>query len=412
MNNCTEYSGPDSTPNGTSAGGRDSVTSGAPGSAAASTPASTSTSNPSRAPDNAFPLLDRFLGYFQAVRERSPLTIREYRYDLCLFFRWLVLRRKRAAAGTPLEAVPVAGVDIELIRSVTLTDLYDYMTWLSRERGLQPPTRARKVSSLRSFYHFLQTKDQLLKENVVDALELPKQVRRLPRYLNVEESRQLLGTAAAATYAFAERDYCILTFFLNCGIRLSELCGINLRSIRNEKMTVLGKGRKERAIYLNGACINALEAYLAVRPRTAKTDPEALFISRLGRRISPKTVQYLIKTYIRQAGLDPQRYSTHKLRHTAATLMYQHGQVDIRALQQILGHVSIATTEIYTHVDDRRLHQAVESNPLAAERPPKGHAAGRRAAAQAEATVATATETPAATAAEIPAATAADGLKD
>ncbi len=423
MNNCTENDGTDSTLYGSAAGGQDRAASGVPNSgadggsvsaasgAASSTPAGTPASTPASAPDNAFPLLDRFLGYFQAVRERSPLTIREYRYDLCLFFRWLVLRRKRVAAGTPLEAVPVAGVDIELIRSVTLTDLYDYMTWLSRERGLQPPTRARKVSSLRSFYHFLQTKDQLLKENVVDALELPKQVRRLPRYLNVEESRQLLGAAAAANYAFAERDYCILTFFLNCGIRLSELCGINLRSIRNEKMTVLGKGRKERTIYLNGACINALEAYLAVRPRTAKTDPEALFISRLGRRISPKTVQYLIKTYIRQAGLDPQRYSTHKLRHTAATLMYQHGQVDIRALQQILGHVSIATTEIYTHVDDRRLHQAVESNPLAAERPPKGHAAGRRAASQTEASAATAAEAPA-VAAETPSVAAADGLKD
>ncbi len=323
---------------------------------------------PAEQPSSSFPLLDRFLGYFQAVLERSPLTIREYRYDLTLFFRWLKTRRGLVAKDIKFKEIPLADVSIELIRSVDLTDLYEYMTWLSRERKLQPATRARKVSSLRSFFHFLQTKDQLLTENVVNALELPRQVKRLPRYLNVEESRQLLNAAASATYEYAERDYCILTLFLNCGLRLAELCSINIRSIRDEKMTVIGKGRKERTVYLNGACLNALDAYLAVRPRTAKTDPEALFISRLGRRISPKTVQYLIKHYITQAGLDPKRYSTHKLRHTAATLMYQHGQVDIRALQQILGHVSIATTEIYTHIDDRRLHQAVESNPLAAER--------------------------------------------
>ncbi len=332
---------------------------------------------PSEQLTDSFPLLDRFLGYFQAVLERSPLTIREYRYDLTLFFRWLKTRRGSVARDVKFKDIPLVDVDIDLIRSVTLTDLYEYMTWLSRERKLQPSTRARKVSSLRSFFHFLQTKDQLLKENVVDALELPRQVKRLPRYLNVEESRQLLNAAASADadYEYAERDYCILTLFLNCGLRLAELCSINLRSIRDEKLTVIGKGRKERAVYLNGACLSALDAYLAVRPRTAKTDPEALFISRLGRRISPKTVQYLIKRYIIQAGLDPKRYSTHKLRHTAATLMYQYGQVDIRALQQILGHVSIATTEIYTHIDDRRLHQAVESNPLAAERAPQPPAA-------------------------------------
>ncbi len=326
---------------------------------------------PAEQPSNSFPLLERFLGYFQAVLERSPLTIREYRYDLTLFFRWLKTRRGLVANKIKFKEIPLADVDIELIRSVDLTDLYEYMTWLSRERKLQPATRARKVSSLRSFFHFLRTKDQLLTENVVDALDLPRQVKRLPRYLNVEESRQLLNAAASATYEYAERDYCILTLFLNCGLRLAELCSINMRSIRDEKLTVIGKGRKERTVYLNGACLNALDAYLAVRPRTAKTDPEALFVSRLGRRISPKTVQYLIKRYITQAGLDPKRYSTHKLRHTAATLMYQHGQVDIRALQQILGHVSIATTEIYTHIDDRRLHQAVESNPLAAERLPR-----------------------------------------
>jgi site-specific recombinase XerD len=318
---------------------------------------------------DSFPLLDRFLGYFQAIRERSQLTIREYRYDLCLFFRWLKIKRQLTEANTAIEAVLIADVTIDLIRSVTLTDLYDYVTWLSRERGLMPSSRARKIASLRSFFHYLHTKEHLLTENIAAALESPKQIRRLPRYLSVEESKNLLQAAADSDSPLSARDYCILTLFLNCGLRLSELCGINLRSIREEILVVLGKGKKERTVYLNGACLFALEQYLAVRPHTGKTDPDALFISRLGGRISNKMVQVLIKNYICKAGLDPKRYSTHKLRHTAATLMYQYGQVDIRALQQILGHSSIATTEIYTHVDDRRLHQAVESNPLSTVRP-------------------------------------------
>jgi len=215
----------------------------------------------------------------------------------------------------------------------------------------------------------LHTKEHLLSENIAASLESPKLVRRLPRYLSVEESKSLLSAASDSESPLSSRDYCILTLFLNCGLRLSELCGINLRNIKEETLIVLGKGKKERTVYLNGACLHALDLYMNDRPKTAKTDPDALFISRLGRRISPKTVQLLIKNYIRKAGLDPTRYSTHKLRHTAATLMYQYGQVDIRALQQILGHVSIATTEIYTHVDERRLHEAVERNPLASERP-------------------------------------------
>ena len=318
---------------------------------------------------DTFPLLDRFLGYFQAIRERSPLTIREYRYDLSLFFRWLKLKRHLNKTDEKLETVSIADVDIDLIRSVILTDLYEYVTWLSRERKLAPSSRARKIASIRSFFHYLHTKEHLLAGNTAAALESPKLVRRLPRYLTVEESKRLLQTAAGSDSPLSSRDYCILTLFLNCGLRLSELCGINLRNIKEETLTVLGKGKKERTVYLNGACLYALEQYLADRPHTAKTDPDALFISRLGRRISSKTVQLLIKNYIRRSGLDPARYSTHKLRHTAATLMYQHGQVDIRALQQILGHVSIATTEIYTHVDERRLHEAVEKNPLSTVRP-------------------------------------------
>ncbi|HAL73492.1 MAG TPA: recombinase XerC, partial [Clostridiales bacterium] len=199
---------------------------------------------------------------------------------------------------------------------------------------------------------------------VAAELESPKLLKRLPRHLSLEESQQLLETAAGGESELTSRDYCILTLFLNCGLRLSELCGINLSNIRGDTLIVLGKGGKERTIYLNGACLEAIDQYRQDRPKTGLKTPDALFVSRLGQRISPKTVQYLIKKYIRAAGLDPARYSVHKLRHTAATLMYKYGKVDIRALQVILGHVSVSTTEIYTHVDQEGLHRAVEQNPL------------------------------------------------
>jgi site-specific recombinase XerD len=316
-----------------------------------------------------FDLLERFLGYFQAIRARSPLTVREYRYDLILFARYLLVRRKLAAGDVPLAEIAIKDIDEALLRSVKLTDLYAYVTWLAQERHCSPPTRARKIAALKAFFAYLKNKAYVLESNPAAELETPKLLKKLPRYLSLDESQQLLRTAAEGEDRWTARDYCILAFFLNCGMRLAELCGIDLKNIREDTLTVLGKGGKERTIYLNSACVEALNEYLAERPKTGLRQPEALFISRLGRRISPKTVQYLIKKYIRAAGLDPQRYSVHKLRHTAATLMYKYGKVDIRALQAILGHASIATTEIYTHIDHAGLHQAVELNPLNQVRP-------------------------------------------
>ncbi len=323
-----------------------------------------------------FARLEQFLDYFQAIRERSPLTIREYRYDLVQFFRFLLRRRGMAAADTPLEEIDVSGIDDTLLRSVRLTDLYAYMTWLSRERRCGPAARARQTAAIKAFFAYLKNKAFVLEENPALELESPRQLRQLPRHLSLDESRQLLDTADNPDNPRASRDVCILTLFLNCGLRLSELCSIDLADIREDTLVVLGKGGKERTIYLNGACIDALEDYLSERPSAALKDPQALFISRLRRRISPKTVQLLLKNYLLQAGLDPRRYSVHKLRHTAATLMYKYGKVDIRALQQILGHASVATTEIYTHIDNESLHQAVEANPLNQHRP------GRRRSAK------------------------------
>lgn len=309
------------------------------------------------------------MGYIQAILERSEGTVRQYRYDLVLFFRFLLAEDRSLQPEDPAwETIDISGVNDSLLRSLQLSDLYSYISWLAVTRKTAPATRARRTSSLRSFFDYLTTKAGVLEENIAANLESPKQVKRLPRHLSLEESRELLTAASRDASPLSSRDYCILTLFLNCGLRLSELCNINMSSWRHDTLVVLGKGKKERTIYLNGACIAAMETYLPDRIEPIKEDKDALFISRLGKRVTPRAVQNIIKKYILSAGLDPDRYSTHKLRHTAATLMYQYGQVDIRSLQALLGHASVATTEIYTHIDQGALHEAVEQNPLNLER--------------------------------------------
>ena len=236
------------------------------------------------------------------------------------------------------------------------------MAYVSNDRDNSSYARARKVSSLKSFFKYLTFKAKLLDTDPAAELESPKIMKRLPRYLNIDESKQLLNSVDGK---FSQRDYAIITLFLNCGLRLSELVGINISNIKGSVLTVIGKGNKERSIPLNQACIKAIEDYLKVRPVDGVRDRNALFLSSLKRRISKESVQKIVKKYIKAAGLDPERYSTHKLRHTAATLMYKYGNVDIRALQELLGHVSISTTQIYTHLDSSQLSSAVESNPLA-----------------------------------------------
>lgn len=306
--------------------------------------------------------LEQFLDYFQAIKERSPNTIREYRYDISLFLRFLLNRRN--GGNMPLEEISIAGVDEDFLRSIKLTDMYAFVSWLSTARKNSPNARARRISSIRSFFNYLKNKARIIDENPAADLESPKLLKKLPKHLTLDESQQLLAKAAANQSEWSNRDYCILTFFLNCGLRLAELCSIDLDNIKEDTLTVIGKGGKERTVYLNSACLAALEDYLDTRPVIEGPHARALFLSRLKRRISPKTVQWTIKNYIISIGLDPKKYSVHKLRHTAATLMYKYGHVDIRALQAILGHSSISTTEIYTHIDQDALHNAVESNPL------------------------------------------------
>lgn len=326
------------------------------------------------------PFAEEFLIYMESIRGKSQNTIHEYYYDLLMFFRFLSQRRRLVSGNPAFEDIDVRDFPREELRTVNLTDLYAFLNYMNKERKDQAPTRARKVACLRSFFKYAQSKANLVDQNPALELESPKITKRLPRYLDLEESRDLLNSIDGT---HRERDFCMITLFLNCGMRLSELVGINLGDIDQDTLVVTGKGAKERTIYLNPACLAALEAYLRVRPipPVGSKDREALFLSSRKQRISPKTVQYTVKKYLTLANLDAKKYSTHKLRHTAATLMYTHGDVDIRSLQEILGHESVSTTEIYTHVNNAKLKDAVNKNPLADFQPPsKKH--GERAEAE------------------------------
>lgn len=316
-----------------------------------------------------FPLMSEFLTYLEAILGRQPLTVREYRYDLTLFFRYVICLRRHLPL-TALEEQKIEQIDLEFLREVSLNECYAFLAWLSQARGAGPSNRARKVAALRAFFKYLHSKRKLLDQNPCQDLESPKQMKRLPKFLNLDESQALLSEVQQGEGQFKERDHCILTLFLNCGLRLSELSSLRLDDLREDTLRVVGKGNKERTVYLNGACLAAIQAYLDCRPKRLpeKVSPY-LFISRQGTVLSNAAIQRMVKKELQRAGLDSTRYSTHKLRHTAATLMYQYGRVDIRLLQQLLGHSSISTTEIYTHVNTDQLHEAVEKNPLAQLRP-------------------------------------------
>ncbi len=309
-------------------------------------------------------VIREYLGYIKTIKGKSKLTAAEYYTDLRTFFRYIKLKRNLVDANTEFEDIKINDVDIDLIKTITLMDIFEYMNYLVDERQNSASTRARKSSSLRSFFKYLTNKTGQLSYNPLQELELPKIKSSLPKFLTLEQSIDLLKSVNGS---YKERDYCILVLFLNCGMRLSELVGINLKDISsNNTIKITGKGNKERIIYLNEACINAINSYMKVRPteKLAGKDRDALFISRNHKRISPKTVQYIVKKYLARIDLDKQGYSTHKLRHTAATLMYQYGEVDIRILKDILGHENLGTTQIYTHVSDKQMKEAAKSNPL------------------------------------------------
>ncbi|MCH5298261.1 MAG: tyrosine recombinase XerC [Ruminococcus sp.] len=316
----------------------------------------------SEAPD----IIKQFLLYMQNIKGRGVKTVDEYYIDLRTFFRYINKNRGLCDSSLDFNEIKIDNVDLELVKTVTLRDTYEFMNYLLRERNNNQSTRARKTSALRQFYKYLE-RNHLIETNPIKDLETPKTKKALPKYLTLEQSIELLNAVEGDYY---HRDYCILTLFLNCGLRLSEMAGLNYTDIRTDNtMRVLGKGNKERIVYLNKACIDAINAYKEVRPVDDVKDKHALFISRNRRRMSSKTIQAMVYKYLQKIGLDSQGYSCHKLRHTAATLMYQTGEVDIRVLKDILGHENLGTTEIYTHLSNQQLKDAAQSNPLSKIKP-------------------------------------------
>ena len=309
------------------------------------------------------PILDEFLNYLLSIKGKSKNTVYAYKTDLVIFFKYLKKRRSKSK-NISYDDIDIENIDADFIKSIKLSDMYGFISFLGLERKNGNLSKARKIAAIKSFYKYLHQKARLIDENVALELETPKISKRNPLYLSLEESRTLLNSIEGKFY---ERDLCIITLFLNCGMRLSELCGINISNIKDDTLTVIGKGDKERTVYLNNSCLKALDLYLRKRQSSAlrikNNSFDALFISKNYCRIDKRNVERIIEKYVKKANLNS-KLSPHKLRHTAATLMYKYGDVDIRSLQIILGHENVSTTQIYTHVDDEKLREAVSLNPL------------------------------------------------
>jgi site-specific recombinase XerD len=316
-------------------------------------------------------VLRDFLIYHETIKGQSPRTIDEYYLDLRMFLRFMKLMRNDMPIHTHLDDISIHDLNLEFIKSITTSDIFDFLSYLANERttnpdspapdyGISPTSRARKLSALKSFYKYLTVRTKQLTENPVADLEYPKLRKSLPKYLTLEQSSRLLQAVSGQNQA---RDYAILMLFLNCGIRRSELVGLNLTDVYEDRIRVVGKGNKERIVYFGTSCRKAIDAYLKERQNIVLTDNRALFGSRNSNRISVDAVHALVKKAFLKAGLDATQFSAHKLRHTAATMMLSGG-VDVKTVQEVLGHENLNTTQIYTHIENTELKIAAEANPL------------------------------------------------
>lgn len=304
-----------------------------------------------------------FLNYMGAILNRSPRTVNGYYIDLRTFFRFLLQYRCLTPADATFEEIDIRGIDTAMIGSVTQAEIYEYLYYLKNERQNEPAARARKLSGIKSFYKFMTVKSNRLAQDPAKDISIPSLKKTLPKYLSLEESIDLLKNIQSDFY---ERDFCMITLFLNCGMRLVELVGINLKDFQNDTIRIIGKGNKERLVYLNSACIDGLRHYCDARAKLPNLqDKDALFVSkRTGKRLSTRRVEQIVERCLQMAGLSGKGYSPHKLRHTAATLMYRHGNVDMLELKEILGHEHVSTTEIYTHINTDKLRKAASASPL------------------------------------------------
>ena len=317
------------------------------------------------------PLVQDFAKYKSVIMGNSPKTVCEYLLDLRTFFRYLEsVRLGIDPRSEAFEKIDISHIDLEYIAAIETTEIYDFLLYASGERQNGWAARSRKLSAIKGFYRYICAKKHLLENNPTVNIDAPKKHSALPKFLTLEESERLLRVIREDVESrHNARDYAIVTLFLNCGMRLSELCGIDLTDIDTElrSLRVTGKGSKMRLIYLNEACRRAILEYIERRAEdhvTGKTKTNALFLSERRQRISQKTVQWMVYKYLRLAGLENRGLSVHKLRHTAATLMYQSGQVDVRVLKDILGHEQLNTTQIYTHVSSASMEKAMSHNPL------------------------------------------------
>lgn len=312
-----------------------------------------------------------FLTYHETIKGQSPRTISEYHLDLRMFFRFMKLMHHEMPIHTRLDDISIKDIDLAFIAGITTSDIYDFLSYLASDRtpdpdalhpeyGISPASRARKLSALKSFFKYLTVRTKQLDENPVADFEYPKLRKSLPKYLTLEESSALLRAVSGQN---EKRDYAILMLFLNCGIRRSELVGLNLTDVYEDRIRVVGKGNKERIVYFGTACRKAIDVYLEERKKKVLSDNRALFGSRDGNRISVTAVHRLVKKAFLQAGLDSTQFSAHKLRHTTATMMLSAG-VDVKTVQEVLGHENLNTTQIYTHIESTELKIAAEANPL------------------------------------------------
>lgn len=316
-------------------------------------------------------ILRDFLVYHENIMGQSPLTVSEYYLDLRMFLRFIKLMRSDMPITTDLEDIDIKSIDIAFIRDIDTSDIFDFLSYLANDRAINPDStapdygisataRARKLSAIKSFYKYLTVRTKQLQENPVADLDYPKLRKSLPKYLTMEQSAALLQAVSGPN---EKRDYAILMLFLNCGIRRSELVGLNMTDVYEDRIRVVGKGNKERFVYFGSACRKAIDAYIPIRNKQTLTDNRALFGSRDNNRISVTAVHRLVKKALMQAGLDSTQFSAHKLRHTAATMMLSGG-VDVKTVQEVLGHENLNTTQIYTHIENTELKIAAEANPL------------------------------------------------
>ena len=316
-------------------------------------------------------ILRDFLTYHENIKGQSPRTISEYYLDLRMFLRFIRLMRNDMPLNTPLEDIPIKDIGLDFVGSITTSEVFDFLSYLANDRplnpdsvyteyGIEPSARSRKLSAIKSFYKYLTVRTKQLQENPVADLEYPKLRKSLPKYLTMSQASALLQAVSGQN---AKRDYAILMLFLNCGIRRSELVGLNISDVYEDRIRVIGKGNKERIVYFSSACHKAIEAYMEERNQIVLTDNRALFGSRNGNRISVTAVHRLVEKALSKAGLDATQFSAHKLRHTAATMMLSGG-VDIKTVQEVLGHENLNTTQIYTHIESTELKLAAEANPL------------------------------------------------